>query len=107
MSDISRQHPGGTGRPHASSGSSSSPSKSTMETLASDTTQAMHDVGQAVSNAANSAMVAGSEMASSATAQVKTFAGEIERMARNNPLGAVAGALIIGVLIGMMGRGRN
>jgi ElaB/YqjD/DUF883 family membrane-anchored ribosome-binding protein len=52
-------------------------------------------------------MAAGSEMASSATAQVKTFAGEIERMARNNPLGAVAGAHIIGVLIGMMGRGRN
>jgi hypothetical protein len=42
-------------------------------------------------------------MASSASAQIKTFAGEIERIARDNPLGAAAGALLIGVVIGMMG----
>ena len=94
MSDTSRQHTG-TGGPHGS-GSNSSPSKTTMETFSSDATQAMHDMGDAVSNAASSALEAGSEMASSATAQIKTFAGEIERMARNNPLGAVVGALIIG-----------
>ena len=46
---------------------------------------------------------AGSEMASSASAQIKTLAGEIGRIARNNPLRAVAGALLIGVVIGMMG----
>jgi|ERR1700674_1377876 ElaB/YqjD/DUF883 family membrane-anchored ribosome-binding protein len=107
MSDTSRQHSIGTGRPQGHSEISSSPSKTTMETLSSDANKAMHDMGQTVSNAASSAMEAGSDMASSATAQIKTFAGEIERMARNNPLGAVAGALIIGVLIGMMGRGRN
>jgi len=57
-----------------------------METLSSDTTQAMHDVGQAVSNAANSAMVAGSEMASSATAQVKTFAAKSKEWRGITPL---------------------
>jgi ElaB/YqjD/DUF883 family membrane-anchored ribosome-binding protein len=107
MSDTLRQHQSGTGKPHVYSGSSNSPSKTAMETLSSDAGKAMHDMGQAVGNAASSAMEAGSEMASSATTQIRTFAGEIERMARNNPLGAVAGALIIGVLIGMMGRGRS
>ena len=107
MSDTLRQYQSGTGKPHVYSGSGSSPSKTTMETLSSDAGKAMHDMGQAVGNAASSAMEAGSEMASSATTQIRTFAGEIERMARNNPLGAVAGALIIGVLIGMMGRGRS
>jgi hypothetical protein len=107
MSDTSRQHPSGAGRPQGSSGSSSSPSKTAMETFSSEANKAMHDMGQTVSNAASSAMEAGSELASSATSEIKTFAGEIERMARNNPLGAMAGALIIGVLIGMMGRGRN
>jgi hypothetical protein len=42
-------------------------------------------------------------MASPASAQIKTFSGEIERIARNNPLGVGAGALLIGVVIGMMG----
>jgi ElaB/YqjD/DUF883 family membrane-anchored ribosome-binding protein len=107
MSDTSRQNYSGTGRSQGSSESSSSPSKTTMETLSTDATKAIHDVGQTVSNAASSAMEAGSEMASSATAQIKTFAGEIERMARNNPIGTVAGALILGVLIGLMGRGRS
>jgi ElaB/YqjD/DUF883 family membrane-anchored ribosome-binding protein len=46
----------------------------------------------------------GAHLASSATQQAKTFAAELESMARRNPLGAIAGAVIVGVLIGMMGR---
>jgi ElaB/YqjD/DUF883 family membrane-anchored ribosome-binding protein len=46
----------------------------------------------------------GSAMASTATQQVKTFTSEIEGMARRNPIGAIAGAVLIGVLIGAMGR---
>jgi ElaB/YqjD/DUF883 family membrane-anchored ribosome-binding protein len=45
-----------------------------------------------------------SNAASMATDQAKTLATEFEHMARRNPLGAMAGAVIIGILIGMMGR---
>jgi len=46
----------------------------------------------------------GASAASAATDQAKTFAGELENMARRNPLGAIAGAVIIGILIGRVGR---
>jgi hypothetical protein len=38
---------------------------------------------------------------------VKTFASEVETMARKNPLGAMAAAVCVGILIGLIGRGRN
>jgi ElaB/YqjD/DUF883 family membrane-anchored ribosome-binding protein len=46
-----------------------------------------------------------SGIANAASDQAKTFASELERMGRNNPLGALAGALLVGVVIGMIGRG--
>jgi ElaB/YqjD/DUF883 family membrane-anchored ribosome-binding protein len=46
----------------------------------------------------------GSAMASTATDQAKTFASELESMARRNPIGAMAGAVMVGILIGMLGR---
>ena len=46
-----------------------------------------------------------SGIANTASEQAKTFASELERMSRNNPLGALAGALLVGVVIGMIGRG--
>jgi ElaB/YqjD/DUF883 family membrane-anchored ribosome-binding protein len=46
----------------------------------------------------------GTEMASAAMDQAKSFASELEGMARRNPIGALAGAVMIGVLIGLMGR---
>jgi len=57
-------------------------------------------VGDAASDLANR----GSQLASSAGDQAKTFATELESMARRNPLGALAGAVAVGVLIGFMGR---
>lgn len=48
-----------------------------------------------------------SEFANSASQQAKTFASEVEAMGRANPLGAMAAALLVGVLIGLVGRGRN
>ena len=48
-----------------------------------------------------------SGIANAASDQAKTFASELERMGRNNPLGALAGALVVGVVIGMIGRGRS
>jgi hypothetical protein len=46
-------------------------------------------------------------MATSATEQAKTFASELETMARKQPLAALAGALVVGVLIGLIPRGRR
>jgi ElaB/YqjD/DUF883 family membrane-anchored ribosome-binding protein len=50
---------------------------------------------------------AGSELASAAKEHAKTFASELEGMARRNPLGTIAGTLLVGVIIGMMLRGRS
>jgi|HubBroStandDraft_6_1064221.scaffolds.fasta_scaffold165662_2 ElaB/YqjD/DUF883 family membrane-anchored ribosome-binding protein len=61
---------------------------------------AMKTAQQATSDVADKA----SDIASAATAQVKTFASELERIGRNNPLGALAGALLVGVVIGLIGR---
>ena len=46
-----------------------------------------------------------SDIASAASEQAKTFASELERMGRANPLGTIAGALLVGVIIGLLGRG--
>jgi ElaB/YqjD/DUF883 family membrane-anchored ribosome-binding protein len=57
-----------------------------------------------VSDVAGDLADRGSAMASSAQQQAKTFASELEGMARRNPIGALAGAVLIGVLIGALGR---
>jgi ElaB/YqjD/DUF883 family membrane-anchored ribosome-binding protein len=57
-------------------------------------------VGDVASDLANR----GSQLASSTGDQAKTFVAELESMARRNPLGALAGAVAVGVLIGIMGR---
>ena len=62
-------------------------------------------VGQ-VSGIAGEIAGRGAEMAAAASNQAKTIASEIEGIARRNPIGAMAGALLIGVLIGMAGRKR-
>jgi ElaB/YqjD/DUF883 family membrane-anchored ribosome-binding protein len=46
----------------------------------------------------------GADVASTAGRQAKSLANEFEAMARRNPLGVIAGALVVGVLIGLMGR---
>jgi ElaB/YqjD/DUF883 family membrane-anchored ribosome-binding protein len=57
-----------------------------------------------VSDVASDLADRGSQVASAATQQAKSFASELENMARRNPLGAIAGAVVVGVLIGMLGR---
>ena len=44
------------------------------------------------------------DAAAAATDRAKSVAGELEGMARRNPLGVIAGAVVIGVLIGVFGR---
>jgi ElaB/YqjD/DUF883 family membrane-anchored ribosome-binding protein len=62
---------------------------------------ALDSAKKTTSDVANKA----SDLASAATEQAKTFASELERMGRNNPLGAIAGAVLVGVVIGLIGRG--
>ena len=64
-------------------------------------------VASQVGSAASGMADTGSELASTARDHVKTIASELEGMARRNPLGTVAGALLVGVIIGMMSRGRG
>jgi ElaB/YqjD/DUF883 family membrane-anchored ribosome-binding protein len=47
-----------------------------------------------------------SEVAATAKEQAKTFASELENMARKNPLGTIGATLLAGIVIGMMSRGR-
>jgi len=60
-----------------------------------------------LSSAASSLAESGSDMASAATDQAKSFASELEGMGRRNPLGAMAAALLVGVMIGVISRGRS
>jgi ElaB/YqjD/DUF883 family membrane-anchored ribosome-binding protein len=61
------------------------------------------NVGSAV---ASQVSEVASDVASSAKEQVKTFASELEGMTRKNPLGTIGVTLLVGVVIGMMSRGR-
>jgi len=64
-------------------------------------------VASQVAGAAGGVADASSDLASAAKEHAKTFASELESMARRNPLGTIAGALLAGVIIGMISRGRN
>ncbi|MEJ0076958.1 MAG: hypothetical protein WDO17_16240 [Alphaproteobacteria bacterium] len=64
-------------------------------------------VAAQVGDAASGVTETGADLMSSATEQAKTFAAELEGMARRNPLGTIAGAVLVGVVIGMMSRGRG
>jgi ElaB/YqjD/DUF883 family membrane-anchored ribosome-binding protein len=66
--------------------------------------QVTSNVADQVSDVASDLATRGSQLASSAGDQAKTFANELEGMARRNPLGALAGAVAVGVLIGIMER---
>jgi ElaB/YqjD/DUF883 family membrane-anchored ribosome-binding protein len=61
-------------------------------------------VKDAVGDVADELADKGTQFVSTAGEQGKTLAAEIEAMARRNPLGALAGALAIGFLIGVWGR---
>ena len=71
----------------------------------------MRNMGEAVasqvSDTASGVKDTGSDLASSAKQHATTFASELEAMARRNPLGTIAGTLVVGVIVGMMSRGRR
>jgi ElaB/YqjD/DUF883 family membrane-anchored ribosome-binding protein len=89
--------------------------KETFALLAShaggEAAKKMRNVGEAVASqvgdTASGVADTGSDLAASAKRHVKTFASELEAMARRNPLGTIAGTLAVGVIVGMMSRGRR
>ena len=64
-------------------------------------------VASQVGDTASGVADAGSDLATSAKEHAKTFASELEAMARRNPLGTIAGTLVVGVIVGMMTRRRS
>jgi ElaB/YqjD/DUF883 family membrane-anchored ribosome-binding protein len=69
-----------------------------------ETAKSAREIAGQVGTAASDIAQRGANAASVATDQAKTFATELENIARRNPLGAIAGAVVVGVLFGMMGR---
>lgn len=69
-----------------------------------ETTKSAREIAGQLSTAASDIAEKGANVASVATDQAKTLVTELENIARRNPLGALAGAVAVGVLIGMMGR---
>ena len=84
--------------------------KDTLALLASQAgggaAKAFRNVGQTVASqvgsTASGVADAGTDIATSAKERAKTFASELEGMARQNPLATIAGTLLVGVLIGFM-----
>jgi ElaB/YqjD/DUF883 family membrane-anchored ribosome-binding protein len=79
--------------------------------VGAQTSRTASEVGSTVAGqvgaAANEVAKGGAEIAASATAQAKTFASELEDMARKNPLGTLAGTLLVGVVLGLITRGNR
>jgi ElaB/YqjD/DUF883 family membrane-anchored ribosome-binding protein len=77
-----------------------------MSRATNETAKSAREIAGQVSTAASDIAEKGANVASVATDQAKTLVAELENIARRNPLGALAGAVVIGLLIGMMGRRR-
>jgi ElaB/YqjD/DUF883 family membrane-anchored ribosome-binding protein len=85
--------------------------KDTFALLASQTggeaAKKMRNMSEALASQVGGVADTGSDLATSAKQHAKTFASELEAMARRNPLGTIAGTLVVGVIIGIMTRGRG
>jgi ElaB/YqjD/DUF883 family membrane-anchored ribosome-binding protein len=96
---------------HSPNHTSASRSSDTMADTARDAVDAVKtkvgDVLERGQTAVSHASDTASEMAGTATKQVKTFASELEAMTKRSPLGTLAGAVVVGVLIGILARDRS
>lgn len=81
--------------------------QNTIGGIADTVSQAGNDALKVAKDATSDISEQVSDAASAATKQVKTFASELENMGRSNPLGTIAVAVVVGVVIGMLGRGRS
>ena len=81
--------------------------RDTLSRFLSQAGDVSSSVASQVGDAASSFAESGADMASAAKQQAKSFASELENMGRRNPLGAMAAAFMVGVLVGLIGRGRG
>jgi ElaB/YqjD/DUF883 family membrane-anchored ribosome-binding protein len=101
-----------SGQTYSSEGTTTSwkDSVAGVASQAGEAAKNIRDVSQTIASqvgtAASGLADTSSDLATSAKEHAKTFASELEGMARRNPLGTIAGALLVGVVIGMMFRGR-
>jgi ElaB/YqjD/DUF883 family membrane-anchored ribosome-binding protein len=79
----------------------------TARSTAEPVRKTAEDVTKQGQKAVSQASAVATEMADSASKQVTTFASEITKMTRDNPLGALAAAAMFGVLVGLILRGRS
>jgi ElaB/YqjD/DUF883 family membrane-anchored ribosome-binding protein len=82
-----------------------------VASMGSEATKSVKAASDAVTtqigNVASGALDAGASAASFAGDQAKSMANELEAFARRNPLGALGGTLVLGILIGMIARNRS
>jgi ElaB/YqjD/DUF883 family membrane-anchored ribosome-binding protein len=74
--------------------------------LLSEAKQTSSQVGETIGVAASDFAARSAELGTSASRQARSFAADIETVARNNPLGAIAAALCLGFVVGWSRRGR-
>jgi ElaB/YqjD/DUF883 family membrane-anchored ribosome-binding protein len=77
-----------------------------LNSLRDTVSRFVSQAGEVSSSVASQVGDAASSLAA-AKEQAKTFASELESIGRRNPLGAMAAAFMVGVLIGLIGRGRG
>jgi hypothetical protein len=73
--------------------------QSTLGRLASEGSEALRAAGDTVER--------GSEFSNTASRQLQSYSDELASFTRRRPIGALAGAVIFGILLGMMGRRRS
>lgn len=66
----------------------------------------VRSVTDTFSATASDAYTAGSDIASSARHHASSFAGDVEKTVRRNPLGAVLASMVLGMVVGMLSRSR-
>lgn len=80
----------------------------TLTKLASGAGAEAYRTAQSIgSTVASQASDIASSAISGAQDQAKTFASELESRARANPLGTIGATLVVGIVIGMLSRGRG
>lgn len=85
--------------------------RSTLGRLASEGSEALRAASDTVTSqvgaATSVAMERGSEFANTASRQMQTYSDGLAAFTRRRPIGALAGAVIFGILLGLMGRRRS
>jgi ElaB/YqjD/DUF883 family membrane-anchored ribosome-binding protein len=75
--------------------------------VARSATDIASDVKDRVGDMADGLVEKGVGAASQAAAKAKSLGDHVESIVRGNPLGSILGAVVIGALLGMRGRGRR